>query len=244
MASAQANDPFYLVRDEIQDSVDGVVDKFSKWDRLPEGAEKVRLCKEVEHGIDSASWQLEELDKAIGVAEKDPLRFGVDADEVASRRKWTTATRAQVTKMSARIAEEREFAAAAAKRIPDPSAASGSSSYTTRLDSAIAGENDGYMASEGDQQALLMRKQDEALDDLSKSVARIGDVGLTISEELEAQTAMLDELDEDVEGTRTRLGGVQRKMTQVIQKSGMRGQMAMIGFLVVLLIILVVLVFS
>ena len=70
------------------------------------------------------------------------------------------------------------------------------------------------------------------------------EVGLTISEELEAQSQMLEELDEDVEGTKTRLGVVQRKLQQVIKKSGMKGQICMVVFLIVLLVILVILVFN
>ena len=44
---------------------------------------------------------------------------------------------------------------------------------------------------------------------------------------------MLDELEEDVDGTTTRLGAAQKKLVQVIKRSGMGGQMAIVGVLVV-----------
>lgn len=84
------------------------------------------------------------------------------------------------------------------------------------------------------------RRQDEDLDDLSQSVARLGNVGLTIGEELDAQGKMLDELEEDVDGTTTRLAAAQRKLTQVIKKSGMGGQIAIIVCLVITLVVLMV----
>jgi len=90
---------------------------------------------------------------------------------------------------------------------------------------------------------------------LSESVARLGQVGRTIGEELDTQVSgtcsvpcrlctharhdcaiqgkMLDELEEDVDGTTTRLGAAQKKLVQVIKRSGMGGQMAIVGVLVV-----------
>jgi hypothetical protein len=44
---------------------------------------------------------------------------------------------------------------------------------------------------------------------------------------------MLDELEEDVDGTTTRLSAAQKKLVQVIKRSGMGGQMAIVGVLVV-----------
>jgi hypothetical protein len=40
--------------------------------------------------------QLDELDKAIGAAEKDPKRFQTNLAEVQRRKAWTLATRAEV----------------------------------------------------------------------------------------------------------------------------------------------------
>lgn len=41
--------------------------------------------------------KVDELDKATGVAEKDPARFSVDAAEIDERKKWTSSIRNQVT---------------------------------------------------------------------------------------------------------------------------------------------------
>ena len=71
------------------------------------------------------------------------------------------------------------------------------------------------------------RQQDQDLDELSESVARLGQVGRTIGEELDTQ------LEEDVDGTTTRLGAAQKKLVQVIKRSGMGGQMAIVGVLLV-----------
>lgn len=43
---------------------------------------------------------MNELDRAIGVAERDPARFSVDSAEIERRRKWTVSTRNQVSSPS------------------------------------------------------------------------------------------------------------------------------------------------
>jgi len=94
----------------------------------------------------------------------------------------------------------------------------GSRSAGSKLDSAVASQNDSYLDSQADQQALLVRRQDEDLEDLGQTVARLGQVGLTIGEELDAQSKMLEELEDDVDGTSSRLTAAQRKLAQVIKR--------------------------
>ncbi|MBA0800153.1 hypothetical protein Gohar_010605, partial [Gossypium harknessii] len=72
-----------------------------------------------------------------------------------------------------------------------------------------AKSNDDFVASESDRQMLLLKQQDEELDELSTSVKRIGGVGLTIHEELLAQEKILDELGTEMDSTKNRLDFVQ-----------------------------------
>ena len=58
------------------------------------------------------------------------------------------------------------------------------------------------------------------------------------------QGAMLDELDEDIEGTQTRLQAAQKRMNHVLKKAGMKGQLCIVLALVALLAVLVVIAFS
>ena len=40
--------------------------------------------------------KVDELDKAIAVAERDPTKYGIDVAEIAQRKRWTVSTRNQV----------------------------------------------------------------------------------------------------------------------------------------------------
>lgn len=74
-------------------------------------------------------------------------------------------------------------------------------------------------------------------------MTRLGRVGLTIHEELESQGQMLDELDEDVDTTTTRLKATQKKVLDVIKKSGTTTQLALIVFLLIVLVVVAVFAF-
>lgn len=58
----------------------------------------------------------------------------------------------------------------------------------------------------------VCRQQDAHLEDIEAAVTRLGRVGLTIHEELESQGQMLDELEEDVDTTHSRLRATQKKV--------------------------------
>ncbi|KAK7855810.1 syntaxin-61 [Quercus suber] len=180
MPSAQ--DPFYVVKEEIQESIDKLQSTFHQWEHIPSNTgERVNLIKELLAGCESIEWQVDELDKAIAVAARDPAWYGL--------MKWR-------------------------------------------------------LKNEGDGPALLaLRQQDEDLDELGASLVRIGDVGLTIHDELLGQEKILDDLGMEMDSTSNRLDFVQKKVAMVMKKAGIKGQIMMILFLVVLFIVLFVLVF-
>ena len=94
------------------------------------------------------------------------------------------------------------------------------------------------------QQPCCCRRQDDDLDQLGDHVQRIGHMGLQIHDELQGQNVLLERLDEDVEGTTTRLAAAQKKINTVLQKAGLRGQLMIIGILILLLVILIMIAFS
>jgi len=245
MSSAQ--DPFYIVKEEIQESIDKLQSSFHQWERkLSDSQERLHLTKELLAGCESIEWQVDELDKAISVAARDPSWYGIDEVELEKRRRWTSTARSQVGNMKKAVVAGKEVNGTSTSnasgmrrelmRMPN-------SHQTDRSNHYVAQDNDDFISSESDQQLLLIRQQDEELDELSASVERIGGVGLTIHEELLAQEKIIDELGSEMDSTSTRLDFVQKKVGMVMKKAGAKGQIMMMLFLVVLFIVLFVLVF-
>ncbi|GAV92670.1 SNARE domain-containing protein/Syntaxin-6_N domain-containing protein, partial [Cephalotus follicularis] len=190
--------------------------------------------------------KVDELDKAISVASRDPSWYGINEVELEKRRRWTSTARAQVAAVKKAVLSGKDLNGIGATgvnearrelmRIPN-------SHQTDRSNLYTAQDDDDFIASESDRQFLLIKQQDEELDELSASVERIGGVGLTIHEELLAHEKIIDDLGMEMDSTSNRLDFVQKKVAMVMKKAGVKGQLMMILFLLLLFIILFVLVF-
>ncbi|KAK4791079.1 hypothetical protein SAY86_031492 [Trapa natans] len=243
MSSAQ--DPFYIVKEEVQGSIDKLQSSFHRWERIPsDSVELGQLTKELLSNCESIEWQVDELDKTIKVAARDPALYGINELELEKRRRWTSTARIQVGAVKKAVVSGKELSISGPTnangmrrellRLPDPHQTEGSNHYH---------DNDDFISSESDRQLLLMKQQDEELDLLSASVERIGGIGLTIHDELSAQDRIIDDLGSEMDSTSNRLDFVQKKVAMVMKKASAKGQFMMILFLLVLFIILFVLVF-
>ncbi|XP_076938542.1 syntaxin-61-like [Bidens hawaiensis] len=230
MSSAQ--DPFYIVKEEIQESIE--------WEHIPVASgEQTRLTKELISNCESIEWQVDELEKAISVVSRDPALYGINQAELDRRTKWTRTARTQVGNVKKSVTGRGYSTASGMReelmRVPTSRHQNRASRYVE--------DNDDFITSESYRQMLLIRQQDEELDELSASVGRIGSVGLTIHDELLSQERLIDELGLEMDSTTNRLDFVQKKVAVVMKKAGAKGQMMMILFLIVLFIVLSVLVF-
>ncbi|XP_010269836.1 PREDICTED: syntaxin-61-like isoform X2 [Nelumbo nucifera] len=245
MSSAQ--DPFYIVKEEIQESIDKLQSTFHHWENIPPNTgERVHLTKDLLAGCESIEWQVDELEKAIAVAARDPTWYGIDEVELDKRKRWTSTARAQVAtiRKTVEVGKDQNTTVTSGlngmrqelMRLPDQHQAARSNQYMSE-------DNDDFITSESDRQLLLIKQQDEELDELSSSVERIGNVGLTIHEELLGQEKIIQDLSLEMDSTSNRLDFVQKKVAMVMKKASAKGQIMMILFLVVLFIVLFVLVF-
>ncbi|CAN1857409.1 SYP61 [Linum perenne] len=202
MASSQ--DPFFIVKQEIQDSIDKLLSTFQRWERLSSNTgEQLNLTKELLANSESIEWKVDELDKAISVAARDPSLYGIDHGEVENRRRWTSSARTQVGNVKRSVVAGREGMNGMRRelmRLQDSQPTVGSNHYD---------DDDDFIQSESDRQLLLIRQQDEELDELSASVERMGGVGLTIHEELLSQERIIDDLGNEMDSTSNRLDFVQ-----------------------------------
>ncbi|XP_044482303.1 syntaxin-61-like isoform X1 [Mangifera indica] len=190
--------------------------------------------------------KVDELDKAVAVASRDPSWYGIDEVELEKRKRWTSTARTQVGNVKKTVLAGQDLngfgttSASAMRRelmrMPNNHQANRSNQYAPQ-------DNDDFIQSESDRQMLLIKQQDDELDELSASVERIGSVGLTIHDELLAQEKIIDELSTEMDGTSNRLDFVQKKVAMVMKKASAKGQIMMICFLLALFIILFVLVF-
>ncbi|PLW34388.1 hypothetical protein PCANC_21708 [Puccinia coronata f. sp. avenae] len=106
-------------------------------------------------------------------------------------------------------------------------------------------EDEQLMRSENEQvqriQQVLLDDQDKTLDELSNAISRQRDLSLHISSELEVQENLLDELDQDLDFTSTRLTRANKRMDSLFRKIAKDGACWTIFGLVAILLFLIVL---
>lgn len=86
----------------------------------------------------------------------------------------------------------------------------------------------------------VMRDQDDQLDRLGESIGRQRYLGMQISDELEGQVALLDEVDRGVDRHQSRLDGARRRLNKVGEKAKANWGMTTIIVLIVILVLLIV----
>ncbi|KAK6375113.1 hypothetical protein LTR64_003232 [Lithohypha guttulata] len=86
----------------------------------------------------------------------------------------------------------------------------------------------------------IMQDQDDQLDRLGESIGRQRYLGMQISDELEGQIALLDEVDRGVDRHQSRLDGAKKKLNRVGEKAKANWGMTTIIVLIVILVLLIV----
>ena len=102
--------------------------------------------------------------------------------------------------------------------------------------------NDDFVADHLSQQQTEMQRQDQSLSKLHGAVSRLGDMSIAISNELDEQNEMLDELDADVDRSQQAMEMITAKTKELVKQSGGCHMFLTIVMLSLVLVILVVLV--
>jgi syntaxin 8 len=86
-----------------------------------------------------------------------------------------------------------------------------------------------------------MLDQDTTLTSLSSAISRQHLLSLSISNELELQSSLLDETDEAVDRTQSQLRRASGRLDDYARRAKSTGSAGLIGVLIILLVILIVL---
>mmetsp|Transcript_13993 Transcript_13993/g.27906 ORF Transcript_13993/g.27906 Transcript_13993/m.27906 type:complete len:129 (+) Transcript_13993:355-741(+) len=103
---------------------------------------------------------------------------------------------------------------------------------------------DDFIQSQSRHQQDQLRIQDEGLEMLSVSAARLGELSLNIHEEVGTQNKMLDDMHEDLDQAAVGLDLLTNKTQLLIQSAGGKKYFCLILVLSLVLLILVLLVLS
>lgn len=203
--------------------------------QLKTAERKYRQCKvsgsatvleELKDDVEGLRYMLQEIKRSVDTASKNPNRFRLTNAEIQDRKAWMDHVGQRVEQLSSNIWTMSQR------------------SRVSPYDETRNLENDRFIETEMSHQEQIVARQDQDLDMLGDHVLRIGELGREMGQELDAQGQLLDDFGYEMQGTQTRLAAAQRKVQYVLDRAGVKGQLAIIAILVVVLVILMVLIIS
>nr|CAD1834483.1 unnamed protein product [Ananas comosus var. bracteatus] len=160
----------------ISSPIDKLQSTFHQWERTPVYTPVVKAS--------SGRW-MNWTRQFQSLPEIQLIICGLDEVELGKQRNWTSTAHNQVRTVRRNVEAGKEKSSLITGLRQDLTGLPcGHDSQAGRSNHYGAEDNDDFFSSESDRQLLLIKQQDEELDELSASVQRIGGVGLTIHEEL------------------------------------------------------------
>ncbi|XP_036729736.1 syntaxin-6 isoform X3 [Balaenoptera acutorostrata] len=221
-------DPFFVVKGEVQKAVNTAQGLFQRWTELlqdPSTATREEIdwtTNELRNNLRSIEWDLEDLDETISIVEANPRKFNLDATELSIRKAFITSTRQVVRDMKDQMSTSSVQALAERKNRQALLGDSGGQNWSTgtmdkygRLDRELQLANSHFIEEQQAQQQLIVEQQDEQLELVSGSIGVLKNMSQRIGGELEEQAVMLDDFSHELESTQSRLDNVMKKLAKV-----------------------------
>ncbi|XP_053929657.1 syntaxin-6 isoform X2 [Cuculus canorus] len=248
-------DPFFVVKGEVQKAVNTAQGLFQRWTELlqdPSIATREEIdwtTNELRNNLRSIEWDLEDLDETISIVEANPRKFNLDATELGIRKAFITSTRQVVREMkdqmsnsSVQALAERRSRQALLGESGSQSWSSGADKYS-RLDRELQLANSHFIEEQQAQQQLIVEQQDEQLELVSGSIGVLKNMSQRIGGELEEQAVMLDDFSHELDSTHSRLDNVMKKLAKVSHMTSDRRQWCAIIVLFIILVVVLILLF-
>ncbi|XP_031562996.1 syntaxin-6-like [Actinia tenebrosa] len=242
-------DPFFVVRDEVQKAVNKVRELYSRWKELlndPRMAGREEYdwtTNELKNNIRSIEWDLEDLDETIGIVEANPRKFNMDISELNKRKLFVKQTRDDMTSIKEHLnspSARTKLETSTRQALLGNRNGKPQDKYS-RLDREIERSNQTFIDDQQQQQSLLMQSQDEQIEMVGHSVGVLKTMGKKIGDEIEDQNLILDDFGHELEMTDSKLNQVVLKVEKVLRLSDDKRQCYVLISLIVIMVIVIIL---
>jgi len=232
-------DPFYVVKEKVQDLIGKLSVDFDRWKELLEttntstSKEFANVQQSVKVAIKKLNIDLNDLSQTTDIVSKNRVRFKEISDvELDSRKKFVNDMKAVVEDCVETLTSDRTL-----RKIENDKreVLIARDKQTTGFNKEMVREGDDFVDKKQSEQLMVEKKQDLLLDDMSAALARLGDVSDTINLELQSQTKSIEEFHEEIDETQDRMNIVMRKIDKLLKTSD-RGRIVCIIFLIVVMI--------
>lgn len=247
-------DPFFVVKGEVQKAVNAAQSLHQRWSELLQeggGASKEEMdwtTNELRNSLRSIEWDLEDLDETISIVESNPKKFNLDAAELSKRKAFITSTKQTVKEMKEQMSsptavsldKKNKQALLGDRGAQGPIWQQGADKYS-RLDHQLQNANTQFIDEQQNQQQMIAEQQDEQLELVSGTIGVLKNMSERIGMELDEQAVMLDDFSHEMDNTHSRLDNVMKKLAKVSHMTSDRRQWCAIGVLLGILFVIIIL---
>lgn len=240
---ASEDDPFYVFKDDLTRKLglmEGALSTYlgiiHKTDTAVNAHEIKDSKKQIKRHIKHSESTLKDLQTIIKLVEKQRDKFAnITEDELGTRVSFVTEALSQISQVKQAMNSETVKNKIAADERALAIRRAGGANLNGQSEKEK--ENTAFLVDNSTQAQLMMRQQDETLDDLDDAVLRVGTMADNIHLEIESQNKLLDNLDDDLQDAEERLGLVMGRLGQLL-KTQNKCQLGTILTLVVVAIVL------
>lgn len=239
-------DPFFVVRDEVRQSLNNAQSQYSQWSMLLDSEADIDKVQgagsELKNCIKSIEWDLEDLEQTIKIAEANPHKFRLDYGELETRKQFIRDTRSVIKRIKDHMGSDQvksKLEQLKRKSLLHTAREKKPRGRYARLEEEMERSNQDYIEQQRHQQQAMISRQDEQLDQVGASVSTLKRIGETIGDELDDQQVMLEDFDREIEHTDSRMRSLTARVNKAIKKSGSKCQIITIVVLVIVLVVVI-----
>jgi len=216
-------DPYHAVQQEIQSSLHHAAQLQSSFLRIrnmvrPDSEELMYARNELKATLATLEADLEDLEESVKIVESTDARmFGLDDAEVQRRRSYVGQVRKEIENMRASVSSSSS---------PEPQYPTSSSPLTAQDDHQAAWSRE--------EQQMMIREQDHTMDSIAGTLNTIAQQASLMGQEINVHNEMLDDLEQNVDKSDTKLGDAMRRMRKFLRDSEEKGS----GWCIIILMII------
>ncbi|KAF7316324.1 SNARE domain protein [Mycena indigotica] len=233
-------DPYHAVQREISGSLQSAAQLRASYVRIrnmavrEDNEELVWARNELKATLAALDADLEDLEESVKIVESTDARmFGLDDTEVQDRRRYVGHVRREIDNMRAELTNS-----ARPPLSPQPlTPRTPRSPYSER-----AADDDHQEAWARQEQQMMMQDQERTMDSISGTLSTLAQQAGLMGQEILEHNEMLDDLEQGVDRTDTKLNDAMSRMRRFIRQSEEKGSGYCIIILIIILAVLLLLI--
>ncbi|OMJ21304.1 Syntaxin-6 [Smittium culicis] len=202
-----SNDPFEIVKEDVEHALVQASEMMSDWERLRKQSSGNKADSELNYIKDdlynifnSVKQDLADLQATIDVAKSNPKKFGLNSAKIAARQKFVNESTDKI---------ERSNFNEASKNTQDMIIDFATQQQHQQVTSLPPSPN----------YNIIMEQQDDHMDSIIGTVRNLRGMAGAMNTELDDQAVLLDEVDGMVDNTQNRLASARYKVNDFLRRS-------------------------